>query len=103
MEQIETTQEIDIKRESEAKAVVVAAVQKPTVGRIVLYYVSSDDAEIMAGSGRQPATLPAVVVNDHNGGTAINLKVFCDAPFDVWRNGVTQGTKPGQWSWPPRS
>ena len=83
----------------------------PTLGRIVLYKLSEDDARHiqqqrshngtmanMAGVGHK---YPAVVVSTF-GGEAVNLQVLLDGPDSFWATSRHEGDQPGTWAWPPR-
>jgi hypothetical protein len=84
---------------------------QPTIGRVVLYKLSEDDARHvqqqrshdgttanMTGAGR---TYPAVVVSTF-GGEAVNLQVLLDGPDSFWATSRHEGDEPGMWTWPPR-
>lgn len=83
----------------------------PTLGRIVLYKLTEDDARRirqqrshdgttanMAGAGR---VFPAVVVSVF-GDEAVNLQVLLDGPDSYWSTSRHEGDAPGTWAWPPR-
>jgi hypothetical protein len=83
----------------------------PTLGRIVLYKLSEDDARHiqqqrshdsttanMSGAGHK---YPAVVVSTF-GGEAVNLQVLLDGPDSFWATSRHEGDEPGTWAWPPR-
>lgn len=85
---------------------------KPSVGRIVLFTVGTEDGPTK--------TLPAIVTAVH-GDICVSLRIFLDGekqqPERPWsyafkpyewkagsalRSSVCLGTSPGQWMWPPR-
>lgn len=80
--------------------------QKPSVGRIVHFVLDSGQSK---GQHR-----PAIVVNDWNGSTRINLQVFTDGENDgqLYKSGIYWATsvpyadpsenKPFSWHWPER-
>ena len=101
---------------------------KPTVGRIVHYKLSQEDAKIInraASDGsyarRMMAMgsltvgvmthqgsfadvsdiLPMVITRVNQDGT-INGQVFLDGNGSAWVSYVEEGAKSGTWSWPPR-
>ncbi len=67
----------------------------PTIGRILIYHIPIGEMDSNNGN----ADAPAIVVRVWSD-TCVNLKVFCDGAFDVWKTSVTEGTDPGEWSWP---
>ena len=95
----------------------------PTKGRIVLYTLTTTDArEINEGrpathpdykwSGQRPSFVsvgnyavegqqfPMVVVAANE--ASVNGRVFLDGTDVLWVRDVKEGTKPGQWQWPPK-
>lgn len=94
---------------AEQKAV---AMQRPSLGRIVLYRLSGDDVKIIQrarigcyrGNDVREGEMCAAVVTrafldpDEN----VNLKVLLDGDDDHWAASCSMGEGPGQWSWPPR-
>lgn len=100
---------------------------KPTLGRIVLYRLTGDDAEAINrrradAEGRMTAireertgyqvhvgnlahggqVYPAVVVRMVDGAPAVNLRVLLDGSDTYWATSRAEGDERGQWSWPPR-
>jgi len=88
--------------------------QQPTIGRIVHYTLSEDDADAI---GRQRASTvgsysynramageayPAVIVRCF-GGPAVNLQVLLDGVDSFWATSRTEGEGPGSWAWPAKS
>jgi hypothetical protein len=82
----------------------------PTIGRIVHYVLSDDDADRInrrrtdgaAGNGvRSGDVFPAVIVRTF-GGVAVNLQVFVDGDDVLWVTSRGEGDGRGSWSWPPR-
>ena len=69
--------------------------QKPTVGRIVLYRFPDHERHLNNQSPIAPAVIVAVW-----SATSVNLKVLNDGPDNSWRTSVQQGPGPGQWDWP---
>lgn len=83
----------------EEEAPPVAIVPKPSIGRIVIYKVSSEDK---TGVGHNNAeAVPAVIVRVWSD-TCVNLHVLTDGPNTLWKTSVSLGDGPSQWSWPPR-
>lgn len=92
---------------------------QPTLGRIVHYTLTQDDANTInrRRSGRATRervdvhtlgnfaeagqTFPGVVVRA-SGGTTVNLQLMLDGADGLWLTSRTEGTKPGTWAWPPR-
>lgn len=82
-----------------------------TVGRLVLYKLSAEDAENI---NRWPKTaqrhfgntvqegdlLPTLVVKVWEG-NGINGQVFLDGNDSLWITSKSQGGKTGQWNWMP--
>jgi hypothetical protein len=94
-----------------------ASVQ-PTIGRIVHYTLSEQDAAIInrrrAGRAARDRidvatlgsrveggdVLPATVVRVWP--TSCNLQVTLDGSDAYWATSRSEGDRPGAWSWPPR-
>lgn len=105
---------------------------RPTIGRIIHYRLSSDDAEEInrrrvAGVGHQhyqnnewPEGAQAHVGNQVSEGiivpmivaavfdgadeeNRVNGQAFLDGSDSFWVTSADEGTEPGQWSWPPRA
>lgn len=84
----------------------------PTVGRIVHYRLTWDDAAQIAATRAGAAGNPpsegdvcaAIVVSTWGPTTnsAINLQVLLDGPDSYWAPSRNVGDVPGTWSWPPR-
>lgn len=84
----------------------------PTIGRIVHYTLSDQDAEAIlrrrggAALGGNVAVAgdayPAIVVRTF-GGEAANLQVFLDGEDTYWATSRVEGEDRGQWYWPPRA
>ncbi len=85
--------------------------QKPTIGRIVIYNTTAKEREAMEknstlrhGQGcNAQKQLPAVVVAvwGHQLDSAINIKVMMDGAVpDMWITSIKQGDGEGQWNWP---
>ena len=96
-----------VKKESEVKTekksqVAEESVQKPSIGRIVIYNTTDDD-RAQTGSFNNCNSclqLPAIIVNVWND-TCVNLKVIVDGSIpDIWKTSVCQGKKEGFWDWP---
>jgi hypothetical protein len=105
--------------------------QQPTVGRIVQYRLSADDAEqanrrrvkhdarqLQPGGDEWPRSAQAHVGNEaHEGdvvpmlvvkvwdpsGGSVNGQAFLDGNDVLWVTSRTEGTAPGTWTWPARS
>ena len=85
--------------------------QQPTVGRIVHYRLSEQDAEqitnrrrdagAVGNSVRAGDTYPMVIVGVWSP-TLVNGQVVLDGPDTLWVTSVTLGDGPRTWSWPPR-
>lgn len=74
----------------------IVSEQKPSLGRIVLYRVQSNDPP-HNGSEFLPAVVVRVWSDD-----MLNLKVLNDGNEDFWRTSSHRGDDAGQWNWPPR-
>ncbi|WP_326745244.1 hypothetical protein [Streptomyces sp. NBC_01760] len=95
----------------------------PTLGRIVLYRLSEQDASNInrrrkdfrnsgAGADRtgfighigNPAVegqlCPAQIVRIFDDSMAVNLQVALDGNDQYWATSRTEGTDPGTWAWP---
>lgn len=91
--------------------------QIPTIGRIVHYTVSEDDAKLIEQKRWELPTgsrgnrieagqvYPALIVRTWGATpeTAIQLQVFLDGSDTYWATSRTQGDGPGQWVWPQRT
>lgn len=91
------------------------AQQEPTPGRIVHYKVSQEDAARLAqrradglpGNLHQEGEIvPLMIVRPWNppggyipGVSVLNGKIFFDGS-EGWAMSISEGTQPGQWSWP---
>jgi hypothetical protein len=83
----------------------------PTMGRIVMYRLTDDDARRIqqqrshdstaANLARSGSTYPAIVVAAF-GDEALNLKVLLDGPDNYWATSRHEGDEPGTWAWPQR-
>ncbi|HEY9473021.1 MAG TPA: hypothetical protein VIS06_04110 [Mycobacteriales bacterium] len=90
--------------------------QTPTIGRIVHYRLSAQDAAIIrdrraaTGAHGNPAlegdVYPAEIVRvfgpADNPDRAVNLQVGLDGEDTYWATSRTEGDGPGTWFWPPR-
>ena len=87
--------------------------QAPTIGRIVHYRLSAQDAAIIrdrraaTGAHGNPAldgdVYPAEVVRTFEfDSQAANLQVKLDGEDTYWATSRTEGDGPGTWFWPPR-
>jgi len=89
--------------------------QVPTVGRIVHYRLSGQDANTIminrsASHGAWPLGNPvaegqvcAAVVVATFGGPNVNLHVLLDGFDSFWATSRPEGDGPGTWCWPPRA
>lgn len=87
----------------------------PTIGRIVSYRLTEDDARhitqqrahdgVSGNFVTEGQEYPAVVVRTFPGNPddACNLKVLLDGPDCYWATSRRQGDGPGTWAWPVRS
>lgn len=96
----------------------------PTIGSIVHYQLSDEDARQInrrrldfanarsatAGTGfighvgnqaEAGQVCPAMVVRTF-GGSSANLQVMLDGSDTYWATSRGEGDLPGQWTWPPR-
>jgi hypothetical protein len=88
----------------------------PTIGRIVLYTLTADDAEqirrwrttgvlIHIGGGvAENMEFPMMIVWVYGADptSAVNGQVFLDGNDVFWTQSVCIGEGPGSWRWPPR-
>lgn len=78
---------------------------KPTVGRIVMYNTTEQDRAKMKalsclGKGcNEQKQLPAIIVAVW-GPECVNLKVMLDGHGDLWKTSAGMGDHEGGWSWP---
>jgi hypothetical protein len=81
--------------------------QKPTIGRIVIYNTTSEDRENMRHlpacnvQEKLPAIIVAVWGDMPN--SAVNLQVICDGSATIWKTSICVADTPGQegrWEWP---
>jgi len=79
---------------------------KPTIGRIVIYKLTTALKEQLRENNKGEwlvniqDTLPAMIVAVWND-TCVNLKVFVDGHIkDLWITSAVQGDQEGQWNWP---
>jgi hypothetical protein len=103
--------------------------QKPSVGRIVHYKLTEEQAEAVnrrrvarPHDPEWPAGAQAHVGNSAHAGDVVPLiiariwpdeygpgfegvngQAFLDGNDQLWVTSVKQGTGPGEWSWPPRA
>lgn len=98
---------------------------KPSIGRIVHYTLSNQDAQAInkrradfyhhrgtagyadtgyiahyGNEAREGDVYPAVIVRVWD--SSQNLKVLLDGSDDYWATSRTEGEGPNHWSWPPR-
>lgn len=89
--------------------------QTPTIGRVVLYTLTVDDAltgKVRTVPGQQQndphvgEEYPATVVRvfgEPQPGSPVNLRVQLDGNGpELWATSRTEGEGPGHWRWPPR-
>ncbi len=88
----------------------------PTIGRIVHYRLSENDAlrinkNWQSGVGGNASSggdiVPLIIVRvwpDEFGAgiPGINGQAILDGHDTLWVTSAHEGTEPGQWSWPPR-
>jgi hypothetical protein len=76
---------------------------KPTIGRTVLYKLGEEDKRSLYTNGtwgNTPDVAPATIVSVFSD-TCVNLKVCIDGyRNDLWKTSVSQGDGAGQWNWP---
>jgi hypothetical protein len=72
----------------------------PSVGRIVLYTLTADDAVRIGSSAREGQEFPMIITRADG---RVNGQVFPDGGHVLWVNTVGEGTSPGTWRWPPRA
>lgn len=85
---------------------------KMSIGRIVLYTLSEQDATAITkrrsdtahvgNQVREGDVFPAVIARVWEAAHSANLKVLLDGTDDYWATSVSEGDKPRSWSWPPR-
>lgn len=83
----------------------------PTIGRIVHYTLSAQDAALInngvaalavpKNTAREGDTYPAMIVRVWDGGL-VQLQVFYDGAGAHWATSRSQGDGPGAWAWPTR-
>ena len=101
--------------------------QQPTIGRIVLYTLTEDDAQAInkrrddfkahlrtdgyadtgyvahfGNEAREGDVYPAVVLRVWDG-DVINAKVLLDGTDTFWATSRYEGINPGTWAWPSRA
>ncbi|MDG9703826.1 hypothetical protein [Streptomyces sp. DH37] len=88
--------------------------QQPSIGRIVLYRLSQEDADLidrrrdhpgnkLVGNPVSPGDVfPASVVRTWDD-DSVNLRVLLDGNDDLWAPSRHQGSEPGTWAWPTRT
>ncbi len=89
----------------------------PTIGRIVHYKLSANDAARINQNWRsgnetgnastEGDIVPLIIVriwpDEYGPGVAgVNGQAFLDGHDTLWVTSAREGTEPGQWSWPPR-
>ena len=75
-----------------------------TPGRIVLYRLSVQDAEVAREidiSAKADEIVPAIVVRVW-GDTRFSGQAFLDGVGSIWLSQVEEGDQRGQWQWPTR-
>lgn len=82
--------------------------QTPSVGRIVLYTLTAQDADTInnthsmkRNTAREGDVYPAIVVRVWTA-PMVQLQVFYDGEGTYWAPSRTEGDRPGTWQWPPR-
>jgi hypothetical protein len=92
------------------------AVQVPTIGRIVHYALSEQDAKRIeqlrwslptdnrGNTAEAGQVYPALIVRTwgETPESAVQLQVFLDGSDTYWATSRSHGDDPGQWIWPPR-
>jgi hypothetical protein len=68
----------------------------PTIGRIVIYNFSPEEARAVNNSSAKAAAVITAVWSD----TCVNLKVLTDGPSDIWKTSRVLGDGPDSWAWP---
>jgi hypothetical protein len=88
--------------------------QKPTIGRIVLYRVTPEQAAAINERRRLSGatltgnivsagdTFPCVVVRPWSD-TCLNGQALLDGNDSLWVLSANLGDEPGNWNWPPRA
>jgi hypothetical protein len=89
---------------------------QPSIGRVVHYQLSEDDAQLIThrrqtvqglhGNFAQAGQIYAatvVQVWETNPNGACNLQVHLDGTDTHWATSRTEGTAPGTWAWPART
>lgn len=92
-----------------------------TIGRVVLYTLTDDDAEKVnrrrvtsvehrddwlagaqahIGNGVQAGNVFPLLVTRHWGGNMVNGQVLLDGNDTLWVTSRSEGTTPGSWAWP---
>ena len=85
----------------------------PTIGRIVHYTLTENDAEMIRGQRESSGMFgnpveagqvyPAVVVRVFSeGSSSANLSVLLDGRDTYWATSRCEGDGLGFWAWPPR-
>ncbi|MFE3081824.1 hypothetical protein [Nocardia tengchongensis] len=84
------------------------AEQTPSIGRVVHYTLTADDAKAinadLARNGNRVAEgdiFPAMIVRVFQHESA-NLQVFLDGDDSFWATSRTLSDGAGHWNWPPR-
>lgn len=78
---------------------------KPSIGRIVIYKVTQSDKDLWREGNVKCHTtnivdeLPAMIVQVWSD-TCVNLKVELDGLGQMWKTSITEGDLEGQWHWP---
>lgn len=88
---------------------------RPTIGRIVLYTLSAEDAvaitrhraALVGAEGNrveEGQVFPAMVVRVWGDApeASVQLQVFLDGNDAHWATSVKEGEGPRTWAWPPR-
>ena len=70
----------------------------PTVGRIVYYYPTKEEQELMNNYQTVAPAIITAVWSD----SCVNLKVMYDGNFNAWKTSVYQSLNkaPSSWNWP---